>query len=110
MEITFTRGLTALVGANDAGKTAIIDALRFALGTSDQDRQRLQDSDFHAGAVEITIVCKFEALNAKDLRTFAEYLTYGVNLDDKPILYLNWLAENTGESRRGRPFHRIEGQ
>src|ERR1035438_8862739 len=41
MEITFTKGLTALVGANDAGKTAVIDALRFALGTSDQDRQRL---------------------------------------------------------------------
>ncbi len=108
MEITFTKGLTALVGANDAGKTAVIDALRFALGTSDQDRQRLQDSDFHAGAAEITIVCKFEALDAKDLRTFAEYLTYGAKPGDKPILYLNWLAENTGESRRGRPFHRIE--
>ena len=28
-------GLTALVGENDTGKTAVIDALRFALGTRD---------------------------------------------------------------------------
>ena len=108
MQIAFSKGLTALVGANDAGKTAIIDALRFALGTSDQDRQRLEDSDFHAGASEIVVVCKFEALNAKDLRAFAEYLTYGVNPGDKPVLYVNWVAENTGESRRGRAYHRIE--
>ena len=31
------RGLTALVGENDSGKTAIIDALRYALGTTDQE-------------------------------------------------------------------------
>lgn len=30
-------GLTALVGENDTGKTAVIDALRFALGTRDQE-------------------------------------------------------------------------
>lgn len=31
-------GLTALVGENDTGKTAIIDALRFVLGTRGQGR------------------------------------------------------------------------
>ncbi|WP_337064491.1 AAA family ATPase [Rouxiella badensis] len=30
-------GLTALVGENDAGKTAVIDAIRLVLGTRDQD-------------------------------------------------------------------------
>ena len=108
MEVNFTPSLTALVGANDAGKTAVIDALRFALGTSDQDRQRLEDSDFYAGAKEISIVCLFDNLGEKDLRSFAEYLTYGKNPGDRPKLYLNWLAETTGESRRGRPFYRIE--
>lgn len=29
-------GLTALVGENDSGKTAIVDALRLVLGTRDQ--------------------------------------------------------------------------
>lgn len=108
MEVTFTPSLTALVGANDAGKTAVIDALRFALGTSDQDRQRLEDSDFHLDAKEITIACKFENLAAQDLRAFAEYLTYDGNPGNRPILYLNWLAENSGESRRGRAYYRIQ--
>jgi len=40
-------GLTALVGENDSGKTAVIDALRFALGTTDQEWHRLEDADFH---------------------------------------------------------------
>ena len=35
--MSLKRGLTALVGENDAGKTAIIDALRLALGTADQN-------------------------------------------------------------------------
>lgn len=108
MEVKFDPNLTALVGANDAGKTAVIDALRFALGTSDQDRMRLEDSDFHVGTKEISIVCKFENLGSQDLRAFAEYLTYGENSDEKVVLYLNWLAENTGEFRRGRPYNRIE--
>ncbi|RRJ96397.1 ATP-dependent endonuclease [Opitutaceae bacterium TAV4] len=108
MEVKFTPALTAIVGANDAGKTAVIDALRFALGTSDQDRQRLDESDFHGQGKEITIVCQFENLTDRDLRSFAEYLTYGEKPDDKPTLYLNWLAENSGETRKGRPYYRIE--
>lgn len=33
-------GLTAIVGENDAGKTSVIDALRFALGTTDQEDRK----------------------------------------------------------------------
>ena len=40
-------GLTALVGENDAGKTALVDALRLVLGTSDQEYLRLETADFH---------------------------------------------------------------
>jgi putative ATP-dependent endonuclease of the OLD family len=108
MEVRFTPSLTAIVGANDAGKTAVIDALRFALGTSDQDRQRLDETDFYGEEKEITIVCLFENLTERDLRSFAEYLTYGEKPGDKPTLYLNWLAENSGETRKGRPYYRIE--
>lgn len=40
-------GLTALVGENDAGKTAVIDAIRLVLGTRDQDMLRVEPVDFH---------------------------------------------------------------
>ena len=47
------RRLTALAGENDSGKTAIIDALRFALGTTDQEWHRLEDTDFHGEDVSL---------------------------------------------------------
>ena len=45
-ELLLRPGLTALVGENEAGKTAVVDALRFVLGTTDQEWYRLEDSDF----------------------------------------------------------------
>lgn len=77
-ELSLRPGLTALVGENDTGKTAVIDAVRFAIGTTDQEWYRLDDSDFHHGPEgtprEIRIVCKFENLSTADKRAFVEYL------------------------------------
>jgi len=111
-ELPLRRGLTALVGENDAGKSAVIDALRFALGTTDQDWYRLEDTDFYkeggARSHEISIVCTFEKLNDREKRSFVEYLTYGQKEGDEPILYVNWTAKDTGEVFRGRPYRRVE--
>jgi len=109
-EMSLQPGLTALVGENDSGKTAVIDALRFALGTTDQEWNRLEDSDFHADASsrEIRIICKFEKLSTRDKRAFVEYLTYDTDSNNEPVLYVNWTAKDTGEIRRGRPYRRTE--
>jgi putative ATP-dependent endonuclease of the OLD family len=104
-------GLTALVGENDSGKTTVIDALRFALGTTDQDWFRLEESDFHQGNTkkEIRIVCRFENLTPRDQRAFVEYLTYGDSTkNEPPFLCVNWMAEDTGTAPKGRPFRRVE--
>lgn len=75
-------GLTALVGENDAGKTAVIDAIRLILGTRDQEYLRLEPTDFHQPsdggdrAEQISIRCTFHGLTAQDRGAFAEYLTY----------------------------------
>ncbi len=99
------KGVTALVGENDSGKTAIIDALRFVLGTTDQEWYRLEDSDFHEldTSKEILIVCKFIDLNESDKRAFVEYLTY----EDQPVLYINWTAKESIK-RRNRSHYYIE--
>ena len=107
-EMSLRPCLTALVGENDAGKTAVIDALRFVLGTTDQEWFRLEDSDFHRGSREIRIVCKFENLSPADKRAFVEYLTYGEGTDDEPVLYVNWTATDTGETYKGRAYRRVE--
>ena len=109
-ELSLKPGLTAFVGENDSGKTAVIDALRFALGTTDQDWYRLDDSDFYQSDTkrEIRIVCKFETLSPRDKRAFIEYLTYGDTAKDEPILYVNWMAVDSGTAPKGRPFRRVE--
>ena len=104
-------GLTALVGGNDSGKTAVIDAIRFALGTADQDWYlRLEDTDFHEEDTsrQIRIACTFAGLGDRDKRAFVEYLTYGEQASDDAVLILTWTAKDTGEKRRGRPYRRIE--
>ena len=57
-ELELNAGLTAFVGENDSGKTAVMDALRFALGTTDHEWYRPETSDFHQlTRPEINIVC-----------------------------------------------------
>lgn len=97
--LSFEPGLTALVGENDTGKTAIMDAIRFALGTRDQEFIRVADSDFHqppdgsARKTEIRIRCKFAALSPADIAAFPEYLTHvEKNGTTTPVLYINWRA------------------
>ena len=109
-ELSLKSGLTTLVGENDTGKSAIIDALRFVLGTTDQEWYRLEETDFHAGAnpKEIRIFCKFESLEPKDQGALIEYLTYDAEVDGPPVFYLTWTAKNTGETTRGRPYQRVE--
>lgn len=109
-EISLRPGLTTLVGENDTGKSAIIDALRFVLGTTDQEWYRLEETDFHIAAdpKEIRIVCKFEALGIKDQTSFIEFLTYDPDDGGPPVLYLTWTAKDTGETTKGRPYRRVE--
>lgn len=108
-------GLTALVGENDTGKTAVIDALRFVLGTRDQEYFRVEDSEFHwprgkkKRRTQIGIRCKFEELTTHDKGAFAEYLTY-VERDGwhEPVLYVNWTAKDTAGARGSRRFVSVE--
>lgn len=102
-------GLTALLGENDAGKTAVIDALRFIFGTRDQEYYRVQDSDFHwpAGSDErrreIRICCRLDGLSLKEQGAFAEFLTY-VDEEGGPdvALYVHWTAKDKSGARSGR--------
>ena len=59
-ELRLTEGLTALVGENDSGKTAVIDAIRFALGTTDQDWYRIEDTDFPYRCIKSTFMSMAE--------------------------------------------------
>lgn len=111
-QLSLKPGLTAIVGENDAGKTAVVDALRFVLGTRDQESLRLELADFHhppkgERATEITIQLVFAGLTAGDRSTFAEYLTYREDAPSEAVLILTWVArraETEGPVRRFMPM------
>lgn len=77
LTVIFPRGLSVIVGENNAGKTAIIDALRFMLFSSrDFDALRLNEDDFRrgSGGTPIEISCTFCDLNDDDEVHFLECL------------------------------------
>lgn len=106
-EIKFNKGLTVLVGENDSGKSAILDAIRIVLGTTDFSWYRINDSDFYNedSSLEIEISCKFTDLSSIETSAFLEYLTY--EDDDKgkkiPSLYLNWKCRYMQSFKPPRP-------
>lgn len=111
--LSLNPGLTALVGENDTGKTAVMDAIRFALGTRDQEFMRVEELDFHqppnggSRRTEIRVRCKFADLSQSDIAAFTEYLSYasqdGATI---PVLYINWRA--TSGFRGTRRFISVE--
>ncbi|MFI0794104.1 ATP-dependent nuclease [Micromonospora rubida] len=104
--LSFKPGVTAIVGENDSGKTAVIDAIRYALLTRDTDHVRVQPDDFHIDsretpASEIVIRCKLSGLSSDDKGAFAEHLTYE---GGEVSLYVYWRARNLSMSDSGRRF------
>jgi putative ATP-dependent endonuclease of OLD family len=86
-------GLNVLVGENDSGKTAIVDAIRYALGTTSQEFQRITEEDFHVAAgeraKEFSIRCRFTGIDRETGGAFLEHLTYE---DGAPCLYVTFRA------------------
>ena len=100
LQICFEPGVTALVGRNDSGKSAVIDAIRYALLTRDQEFIRVQPEDFHidgAGkqASQIYIACKLSGLTDAEKGAFIEYLSYE---DDVVVLYVTWTVRKLSEA------------
>ncbi len=77
LTVSFPRGLCVMVGENNSGKTAVIDALRLMLFSSrDFDALRLNEDDFRNGTgyAPIEISCTFCDLNDEDEVHFQECL------------------------------------
>ena len=74
-EVELHPGVTALIGRNDSGKSAVIDAIRYVLLTRDQEYIPVLEDDLHVDedgntASEISICCTFSSL------TDAETVSY----------------------------------
>lgn len=77
LKMAFPKGLSVIVGENNAGKTAVIDALRLMLFHGrDYDALRINEDDFRAGTdyAPIEISCTFCKLTEGDESNFMECL------------------------------------
>ncbi|MFF1910994.1 ATP-dependent endonuclease [Streptomyces sp. NPDC058239] len=95
LDISFSPGTNVLVGENDSGKTAIVDAIRLCLQTAAADFYRISRDDFHAGDSgredTFTITCRFENLSTDEQAAFLELLTN--DGQGNAVLYVSFKAQ-----------------
>lgn len=94
LSVTFHEGLNALIGENDSGKTAIIDAIKIVLLTQSNEFIRVVDSDFYVNEVsesasELRIHLKFDGFTKEEAKNFIEYLTFSRSDKDVVQYHLN---------------------
>lgn len=82
LDFTLNRGLNVLVGENDSGKTALVDAIRYTLGTNSSERSYVMESDFHDDASELSIQLKFSDVDRHAYR-FVEHLSHEEYIDSQ---------------------------
>lgn len=120
LDLNFNKGLNILIGENNAGKTAIIDALRICFGYGGQKRDLyISLSEFHIvrnevkqGVGEIEFHLTFCIEDEKEVAWFNDL--YSVDTDGKQTLQLHFsyhLTEDNrvryqvwGGSKKGQPI------
>ena len=85
-------GLNVLIGENDSGKTAIVDAIRYSLGTQSGEWIRFEERDFHgqgdSRSTSLKIECVFRGFTHAEAGPFLEWLGFE-EIDGKKEYILN---------------------
>lgn len=91
LDLNFTKGLNVLIGENDSGKTAIIDAIKLVLKTHSYDYIKVEDKDFFDGSTRFRIELEFCDLTDDEAKNFTEWLGWkGTGADAQTFLKLNY--------------------
>lgn len=100
------KGMNILIGENDAGKSAIIDSIRFLLWTTSFDSVRLQEHDFHVcgakRADSIVLEGTFCDLSSAQEAAVLEWLTYETDGSRSLVLNLQARRHPPQPGRRAR--------
>lgn len=87
LDLNFTEGLNVLIGENDSGKTAIIDAIKIVLKTHSYEYIKIESDDFYNNSDRLRIELKFKGLLDEEAKNFTEWLTWeGQGEESTPIL------------------------
>ena len=94
LDLTFTPGLNVLVGENDSGKTAILEAIKLVLKTHAYERLFLESDDFYNWTNDLRIELIIKGLSVSEAAHFTEWLGWDTDQPDQPILRLIYTARN----------------
>lgn len=88
LNLSFTKGLNVLIGENDSGKSAILEAIKMVLRTHAYERFMWMKEDFYEGTDELRIELLIDGLTNSEAAHFAEWLGWTVGNPSRPILRL----------------------
>ena len=98
LSLNFTKGLNVLIGENDSGKTAIIDAIKIVLKTHAYEWIKIEHDDFFDNSNKFRIEILFEELNDDEAKHFTEWLTWnGTGENAQPTLKIFFEATKNQE-------------
>jgi len=96
--VPFNEGLNVLIGENDSGKTAIIDAIKLVLKTHAYEWIKIEDIDFFNDSTKLRIEIVFRGLKTDEAKNFTEWLGWdGVGDQAKPVLRLIYEVERKND-------------
>lgn len=78
LSLDFNDGINVLIGENDSGKTAIIDAIKMVLKTHSAEWIKIEDEDFFKDAHRLRIECRFKGMSDEEAKHFTEWLDWVV--------------------------------
>lgn len=100
LDLNFTTGINVLIGENDSGKSAIIDAVKLTLKTHSYEWFRLDWDDFYDGSDRLRIELRFDDLLDDEAKNFTEWLGFnGEGENVKPYLRLIYDATRNLEDQ-----------
>lgn len=104
LSVSFHRGLNALVGENDSGKTAVIDAIKMVLLTQSNEYIRVTDDDFYfdgkVSVSEFKIEMILSDFSLDEAKNFIEYLMFSKDKNGDPVYYLSLIFRAWKEKNR----------
>ncbi len=112
LHLKLNKGLNLLVGENDSGKTAIVDAIKFVLQTQSHDYQRLEEEDFFLSpgteptdanrAKSFKIECIFRGFDAEnnEAANFLEWLGIEKDCEGNDRYFLKVILNSERKDRK----------
>lgn len=98
IDVKLNPHVNVLIGANDSGKTAIVDAVKIILGTQTYDPIRLTDEDFYQSSqnrrAELKIECLFSDFLPNEAGQFLEWIAINDNNEYELRVWLSAIRKN----------------